>query len=592
MSLQPSRMVDVLERIVRAPTYSILGLVNGGKLLLYSNEEGVASLVLLDPSTGGKTRITREPILWVAKPPIKAPRVVYTKDVSGGRELQQLFHYSVSSMREEPLAPMEPVRVFGVADDGVNVAFTGVTKEDLAVYISRRGSVEKVYRLPGLAIVSDVSGDLIVGSGILAGNPLSMEIFIFDVSRGEFRVYTPRSGSVNKNPVIVGDSIVFESNAFSLKRNELLRLDLNTFEVSKLEFKFKDYEEYAPVEHPLYKLQDGRWVVVGKREGRARLFLDGRLTYVADGVINGAVYNEGRVYLSYTSLRMPSRLVELNLEQGTESVILESRLPGDIEESFANLGFTYASSFDGVQIPVFYVESRLAGRPGPTVIYVHGGPWDEVDSSWDALIASLVATGFNVVAPNFRGSTGYGEGFRQLDIGDPGGGDLEDVAVASRWAWESGLADRLFIMGYSYGGYMTLWAMASKPDLYECGVAGASVADWEEMYELSDAVFRFFIETLFAGNRELLRERSPIHKVDSIRKPVCIIHPQNDTRTPLKPVLRLLNLMLEKGKVFEAHIIPDMGHVVNTVEDAMRILLPGIMFLHRCLRKPYETSSR
>jgi dipeptidyl aminopeptidase/acylaminoacyl peptidase len=146
-------------------------------------------------------------------------------------------------------------------------------------------------------------------------------------------------------------------------------------------------------------------------------------------------------------------------------------------------------------------------------------------------------------------------------------------------------------MGYSYGGYMTLWAMASKPDLYECGVAGASVADWEEMYELSDAVFKFFIETLFAGNRELLRERSPIHKIDSIRKPVCIIHPQNDTRTPLKPVLRLLSLMLEKGKVFEAHIIPDMGHVVNTVEDAMRILLPGIMFLHRCLRKPYETSS-
>jgi dipeptidyl aminopeptidase/acylaminoacyl peptidase len=150
------------------------------------------------------------------------------------------------------------------------------------------------------------------------------------------------------------------------------------------------------------------------------------------------------------------------------------------------------------------------------------------------------------------------------------------------------LADRLFIMGYSYGGYMTLWAMASKPDLYECGVAGASVADWEEMYELSDAIFRFFIETLFAGSRELLRERSPISRVDGVKKPICIIHPQNDTRTPLKPVIRFMSLMLEKGKTFEAHIIPDMGHVVNTVDDAMKILLPAILFLNRCLRKPYE----
>lgn len=588
MRLQPSRVVEVLEKIVRTPIYSLVGIVGEGKLLVYSDEEGFASLILVDPGSGDKMRLTREPILWVAKPPVGASRVVYTRDVSGGRELQKLLYYDLSRMTEEPLVAMEPMRVFGVADDGVNVAFTGATMEDLAVYVAKGGSVEKAYRLPGLAIVSDVMGDLIVGSGVLSGNPLSMEIFLLDIGRGEFRVYTPRSGSVNKNPVIVGNAVVFESNALNPKRNELLRLDLSTWEVGSVRFAFKDYEEYAPVEHPIYKFQDNSWVVVGKREGRTRLFLDGRLVYRTEGVINGAVYNEGRVYLSYTSIRMPSRLVELNLDQGVENIILESRLPGDVEESFTNLGFTYVSSFDGVQIPVFYVESRLAGRPGPTVIYVHGGPWDEVDSSWDALIASLVATGFNVVAPNFRGSTGYGESFRQLDIGDPGGGDLEDVASVSRWAWESGLADRLFIMGYSYGGYMTLWAMASKPDLYECGVAGASVADWEEMYELGDAIFRFFIETLFAGNRGLLRERSPISRVDGVKKPICIIHPQNDTRTPLKPVIRFMSLMLEKSKTFKAHIIPDMGHVVNTVDDAMKILLPAILFLNRCLRKPYE----
>jgi len=590
LRLQPSRVVEVLEKIVRTPIYSLVGVVGKDNLLVYSNEEGFSSLMIVDPSSGDRVRITREPVLWVAEPPVGADRIVYTRDVSRGRELQRLFYYNLSRMVEEPLVAMEPIRVFGVADDGVNVAFTGATMEDLAVYVVKRGSMEKVYKLPGLAIVSDVRGDLIVGSGILSGNPLSMEIFLLDTGKGEFRVYTPRPGSVNKNPVIVGDSIVFESNAFNPKRNELLRLDLSSLEVGSVKFTFKDYEEYAPIEHTLYKFQDNSWVVAGKREGRTRLFLDGKLVYSAKGVINGAAHYRGRIYISYTSLKTPSKLLELDLVRGSSRPILESKPPEDVERLMGEVGFTYVSSFDGLQIPVFYIESKLAGRPGPTVVYVHGGPWAEVADSWSAIIASLVASGFNVVAPNFRGSTGYGESFRQLDIGDPGGGDLEDVISISRWAWEGGLADRLFIMGYSYGGYMTLWAMASKPDLYECGVAGASVADWEEMYELSDAVFRLFIETLFAGNRELLRERSPVSRVSEIKKPICIIHPQNDTRTPLKPILKLMGLMLEKGKTFEAHIIPDMGHVVNTVDDAMKIILPAILFLSRCLGKPYEPS--
>ena len=124
MHLRHSRIVDVLEKIVRTPIYSLIGVVEG-KLLLYSNEEGFANLILLDPNTGGKVRITREPILWVAEPPMEASRVVYTRDVSRGRELQKLLYYDIGKMSEKPLVAMEPMRVFGAADDGVNIAFTG-----------------------------------------------------------------------------------------------------------------------------------------------------------------------------------------------------------------------------------------------------------------------------------------------------------------------------------------------------------------------------------------------------------------------------------------------------------------------------------
>ena len=111
------------------------------------------------------------------------------------------------------------------------------------------------------------------------------------------------------------------------------------------------------------------------------------------------------------------------------------------------------------------------------------------------------------------------------------------------------------------------------------------MVDWEEMYELSDPLFRYFIELLFGGkDREKWRERSPIHYVDNLQEPLCIIHPQNDSRTPLKPVLRFMEKALEKGKTYEAHIAPDMGHAVNTVDDAIKLLLPAILFLERIRR--------
>lgn len=584
-----TNIVRVLEDLVNIPIWSVVGVAADGKLIASSDEEGFHSLWVLDPQSGGRFKLTREPILWVAEPPLGSRRVVYTKDVSGGRELQLLYSVDVKSGVEDVLAPMDPLRIFGIVDDGVRVAFTGATMKDIAVYVARKGSVEKVQKLPWPAFVSDVKGDLMAGFGSLKGNPFSMEIFIKDLSTGEFKVYTPRDGSVNMFPKIVGRSIVFESNAFKHKRKELLEYNVDTGELKPLTFKFPDYHSQAPVEHVRHAFYDGVWLVVGKAEGRTRVYVDGKLVKTPEGFVSEAVLYEGRVYLSYSSITRPPSILEVDVESGASRVILEPKIPDYIAESFGRVEFTYVSSKDGLEIPTFHVESKLAGRPGPTVVYVHGGPWAEVADAWNISIASLVASGFNVVAPNFRGSTGYGEPFRLMSIGDIGGGDLEDVASVSTWSWEAGIADRLFIMGYSYGGYMTLWAMANKPDLYECGVAGAGVADWEEMYKLSDAAFKAFIEMLFDKNMDLLKDRSPINKVENIKKPICIIHPQNDTRTPLKPVLRLMDRMLEMGKEFEAHIAPGMGHMITTVEDAVKILLPALIFLNRCLSKPYTT---
>ncbi|TRM83530.1 S9 family peptidase, partial [Sulfolobus sp. F3] len=248
-----------------------------------------------------------------------------------------------------------------------------------------------------------------------------------------------------------------------------------------------------------------------------------------------------------------------------------------------NLGeVEYIKIKSEVEVPTWIIKSNRGRVPGIGIVYVHGGPWSDVDDSWNLLISPLLLFGYHVIAPNFRGSTGYGSKFNLMDIGDPGGGDLRDVVKARDYAVEKGIVKRIGIMGYSYGGYMTLLAVGKELDKWDFGIAGASVADWVEMYELSDATFRSFIEILFNGkNLELMKERSPITYVKNVKVPLCIIHSQNDSRTPLSPVMRYVQELHKSGKSFELHVVPNMGHAIYNVDNAIDILLPAIIFLKR-----------
>ena len=573
----------IIEELVSAHPYILLGVDYRGRVIYQSNEGGFNSIWVLDPSTGVRRRVSKEPILWTTMVSDKRSRIVFTRDVSRGRELQVLGYIDFSRDEEFVYGSMKPLRIFGLADDGERIAFTGATETGVSIYLARGDEVSELHRLDALAFVSDIRGGVVVGSGHLRRDPLSTEIFIYNIDSGDLRIYTPKEGSTNQYPIILGDGkILFTTNAFDGK-NMLVLLDPETKEITRLFFEKKDLEKYDPVEYIFYREYGKDLFVIGKREGRSRLFVNGELIDTPMGMVLSAYPYENKIFFTYTSIMKPPRI--MLREDGVVREVIGSRFSRDIEERFGSIEFRYIESIDKLRIPIYVIRSNYYDKTRSAVVYIHGGPWSEVGDSWSILIASLVASGFNVVAPNFRGSTGYGEEFRKLDIGDPGGGDLLDIEASAKFALENGLGERLFVMGYSYGGFMTLWTMFNRPDLFECGVAGASVADWEEMYELSDAVFRSFIDTLFAYKKDLLRDRSPIHKAESLRKPLCIIHPQNDTRTPLKPVMRLINKLMESGKVFEAHIVPDMGHVISSIDDAVKILLPALLFLSRCVKE-------
>ena len=576
-----SDTVKALEVLAKVPINYLVGSTKD-RVVYLSNEGGMYTLWSLDTSNGSRHRVTNGPVALpehVALPRHDTNNVFYIKDTAKGRELHLLYRADSVRGDESVAVDMSPMRIEGLGMWGGEVAFTGSTKDEIAIYAAKSGRIERRAKFDTYAFVTDFNGAFIVGAGTLAKNPRSQELFIFDTATGGLNQFTPRPGSVNKPAFLNGPKVLFESDCTG--KNELHVHNIETGETERVPMGSQDHDSYGAIEHQYYGWTDaGKVWCIGKREGEARAFVDGKEIPTPRGFLWGLAMSGGRVYVAHTTVAQPIRILEIEPESGRSKVILDNPLPEDLGAKLGSGHFIRFVSFDGREIPALVVDDGT-GTPRRTVTLVHGGPWGEYLNSWGPIINSVVLGGYNVIAPNYRGSTGYGEEFRTLDIGDPGGGDLQDIAASARWALKNGIATEVAIVGYSYGGYSTLLALGKEPELWACGVAGAPIADWKQMYELSDAVYRQFAEVLFGQKLELFDERSPITYVKNVTRPVCILSSQNDSRTPLPPVLRYVTNLQDQGGTFELHVVPDMGHLMVTTQDMMDIVYPMVAFLHK-----------
>ncbi len=248
------------------------------------------------------------------------------------------------------------------------------------------------------------------------------------------------------------------------------------------------------------------------------------------------------------------------------------------KESFTSLSIkeVWYPSFDGKKIQAWFINSDTEGNR-PVIIKIHGGPTASSQNSWNPQVAVLAMLGFSLFLPNYRGSTGFGPEFRMSNIEDLGGGDFQDVIYGVKWLREHGFLKKHdpSIIGGSYGGYMTVYAMVRAPDLWKCGIASVPVTDWVADYDLATADFRFFDIYYFGGTpkekRELYVERSPITYIKNLKAPLLIIHGKNDTRCPFKPVKEFYDAARCMGKEIFLYSTEDEGHgsmkLSNTIND-------------------------
>ena len=128
----------------------------------------------------------------------------------------------------------------------------------------------------------------------------------------------------------------------------------------------------------------------------------------------------------------------------------------------------------------------------PAIVYVHGGPTAQTVNAFNRFVQYMANQGYIVIAPNYRGSTGYGKEFQQANLFDMGGGDLQDVLAAADWIKQTGYVDpkKLILMGGSYGGYMTMMGVTKAPEMWAAGVPIVPFVNWFTEIQNEDPVLQ------------------------------------------------------------------------------------------------------
>jgi dipeptidyl aminopeptidase/acylaminoacyl peptidase len=208
----------------------------------------------------------------------------------------------------------------------------------------------------------------------------------------------------------------------------------------------------------------------------------------------------------------------------------------------------------------------------PAIVYVHGGPAAQTINTFNRFIQYMANQGYVVIAPNYRGSTGYGKEFQQANLFDMGGGDLQDVLAAADWIKQTGYVDpkKLILMGGSYGGYLTMMGVTKAPDLWAAGVPIVPFVNWfTEIQNEDPALQQSDLATMgdLEKNKARYEDRSPINFVDQIKAPLYLLAGGNDPRCPKTEAQQVVEAIKKRGGVVEYKVYENEGHGFSKVEN-------------------------
>lgn len=559
---------------------------------------------------GARTQLTffREPIRAAEYPPVgDGSFFLFSKD-RGGDEFAQNWRFDRATGETMLLTDGKSKNTLGPwSNKGDRMAYTSTrrTKKDTDLYV-----VDP--RDPGSdRLVAEVDGggwrplDWSPDDGkLLVENYVSINesyLWLFDAAGGARVQLTEKSGA---EPVsweggvfaADGKSVITISDVGGEFR-DLVRLDVEKKQAAPFVPSFGwDVMSYA-----ISRDRKSLAAVINEG-GKSRLKLfdaaSGRerpvKATIPDGVIRGlSWHNNGRdLAFSVSSARSPSDVYVLDTKAGKLERWTESEVGGLDANTFVEPELIRWKSFDEKEIPGLYYRApaKFAGKR-PVVVIVHGGP--EGQSMVGFITRNnyvLDKLGVALIYPNVRGSTGYGKSYVRLDNGERREDSVKDLGALLDWiAAQPELdAERIMVMGGSYGGYMTLAASVHYADKIRCAVDIVGISNFVTFLEHTEAYRRDLRRAEYGDERdpkmrEFLQKISPLSQAEKIKKPLLVVQGRNDPRVPVSEAEQIVATLEKQGTPVWYVEAVDEGHGFNKKKNLDYQMYATVQFMKNYL---------
>ena len=343
---------------------------------------------------------------------------------------------------------------------------------------------------------------------------------------------------------------------------------------------------------------DGRMVVWSVNEDGYSVIhcLSGSLAMpsVPDGRIRGMnISADGGVLALVMST--PARAVEVAIVRpGTDESVryLTDTRPAALRTAEAILPeLVRYQAEDGTLIPAFLYRPAGSG-PHPVLLSIHGGPEVQARPEYSALHQCLLASGIAVLAPNIRGSSGYGHVWQTRIYRDWGGIDLSDLAAAHAWLVAQPWADasKIAVYGMSYGGFASLSCVTRLPSLWAAGVVVCGMSDLVTLTRSMPADWANIVAAMFGDLDDLgtvaeLRRRSPLTYAGQISAPLLVVQGANDPRVPKAEADQIVQAARENGAEVEYLLFENEGHGFTSRENDIKANANVAQFLTKHLKR-------